>query len=122
MRALIEQAFDQPPAKLVEQSSFAADKARVFDSLIATWIVPSTQRQARFTDLARVARLIDLIERSAKHHSTETPTVDVLARTLVLPNSVFSAPAGIRRRAASGHRSLRPKRIMQRSARRYRNN
>ena len=98
LKRFIRAAFDHTAAEVVADSSFALDKRRVQDSLLA---VTLASVPANVDHLALYARLIDLIERIAVDDVTLNEPgaiAKALIRLLVLPKDLFPLPSPLEQR------------------------
>jgi hypothetical protein len=94
LAAVVESTFGVDPVKLLTDSTFANDRERVFDSLIAALLTPSEHR-TNLDRLARLGRLFALVEwvgLSEGDPEEEIQVQQALLQTLVLPEEIFPRP------------------------------
>jgi len=94
LSAQIKNLFGIDPAKLVSEKGYLSDKRRIQDSLIALQLA-APPRSVDVELMARLCRLIDLIEREADGSLASQPdwAVHLLDRIIVLPPDLFPVPA-----------------------------
>jgi hypothetical protein len=99
----IERIFGKKPSDLMANAAFREEIRRLFDSIIALFLVPRTEG-ASLEDLVRTARLVDIIRRAAAGDPTlDAPgaIAEAMQRTLLLPDTIFPVisdqirPAGV---------------------------
>jgi hypothetical protein len=91
LEALIERVFGVSTADLVERVTYAEDRRRIADSLIALTLL-HRERAPEYDELLQGARLCRLLDRAAMQDPTlaaEDAVSSALAEMVILPSSVF---------------------------------